>query len=183
MFLMAGLLLQWRPRRFIESVARGIPSVAGVLIQFPFIGAIAAILTGAKNAEGQTLAAMLGHAFTHFASHSTFAHIIGAYSALLGLFMPSGGGKWIIEAPYVMQAANALQYHLGWVVQIYNAAEALPNLINPFWMLPMLGILGLRARDLIGFTFVQFMINLPLVLFLLWLLGMTLTYHPPLIAH
>jgi short-chain fatty acids transporter len=37
----------------------------------------------------------------------------------------------------------------------------------------------LRARDLIGFTMVQFAINLPLVLFLLWLLGTTLTYHPP----
>ena len=58
----------------------------------------------------------------------------------------------------------------------------MPNLINPFWMLPILGILGLRARDLIGFTFVQFMINLPLVLVLLWLLGTTLTYHPPLPA-
>jgi len=181
MFLIAGLLLQWRPRRFIDSVARSVPSVAGVLIQFPFIGSIAAILTGARNGAGQTLAGMLGHAFTHIASHATFAPIIGAYSALLGLFMPSGGGKWIIEAPYVMQAANALHYHLGWVVQIYNAAEALPNLINPFWMLPMLGILKLRARDLIGFTFVQFMISLPLVLLLLWLLGMTLIYHPPLI--
>jgi len=82
-----------------------------------------------------------------------------------------------------MQAANALHYHLGWVVQIYNAAEALPNLINPFWMLPIVGILGLRARDLIGFTFVQFMINLPLVLCLLWLLGTTLTYHPPVMPH
>jgi short-chain fatty acids transporter len=69
---------------------------------------------------------------------------------------------------------------LGWVVQTYNAAEALPNLINPFWMLPSLGVLGLRARDLIGFTFVQFVISLPLVLFLLWLLGLTLTYHAPL---
>ena len=57
-------------------------------------------------------------------------------------------------------------------------AEALPNLINPFWMLPILGILGLRARDLIGFTFVQFAINLPLVLALLWILGSTLTYQP-----
>jgi short-chain fatty acids transporter len=179
LFLMAGLLLQWRPRRFIESIARSIPSVAGVLIQFPFIGAIAAILTGAKNTAGHTLSQLLGDAFTHVAAHSTFAPIIGAYSALLGLFVPSGGGKWVIEAPYVMQAANTLHYHLGWVVQIYNAAEAIPNLINPFWMLPMLGILGLRARDLIGFTFVQFMINLPLVLFLLWVLGMTLTYHPP----
>jgi short-chain fatty acids transporter len=46
-------------------------------------------------------------------------------------------------------------------------------------MLPMLGILGLRARDLVGFTFVQFIVNLPLVLGLLWLLGTTLTYQPP----
>jgi short-chain fatty acids transporter len=82
-----------------------------------------------------------------------------------------------------MQAANALHYHLGWTVQIYNAAEALPNLINPFWMLPMLGILGLRARDLMGFTVVQFVVNLPLVIILLWVLGTTLTYHAPVLAH
>jgi short-chain fatty acids transporter len=178
-FIIAGLLLQWRPRRFVESVARSVPSVAGVLLQFPFIGSVAAILTNAKNPAGVSLSDSLSGAFIHLVSHATFAPIIGAYSALLGLFVPSGGGKWIIEGPYVMQAANALQYHLGWVVQIYNAGEALPNLINPFWMLPMLGILKLRARDVIGFSFVQFMINLPLVLGLLWLLGATLTYHPP----
>ena len=179
-FVMAGLLLQWRPRRFIESVARSVPGVAGVLVQFPFLGAIAAILTGAANAQGQTLSRVLGHLFTQLANGSTFALIIGVYSALLGLFLPSGGGKWVIEAPYVMQAANNLHYHLGWVVQIYNAAEALPNLINPFWMLPVLGIMRLRARDLIGFTFVQFLVSLPLVLLLLWLLGQTLSYHAPI---
>ena len=183
LFIVAALLLQWRPRRFIDAVARGVPGATGVLIQFPFIGAIAAILTGAKNGAGETLSGLLGSAFTHIASHATFAPIIGAYSALLGLFVPSGGGKWIIEAPYVMHAANGLQYNLGWVVQIYNAAEALPNLINPFWMLPILGILGLKARDLIGFTVVQFAINLPLVLLLLWALGATLPYHPPLAPH
>ena len=78
-----------------------------------------------------------------------------------------------------MQTANDLQYHLGWTVQIYNAAEALPNLINPIWMLPVLGILKLSARDLIGYTFVQFIVHVPLVLFLLWLFGTTLSYHPP----
>jgi short-chain fatty acids transporter len=183
LFIVAGLVLQWRPRRFIDAVARSVPGTAGVLIQFPFLGAIAAILTGAKNGAGQTLSNVLGSAFTHIASHATFAPIIGAYSALLGLLVPSGGGKWIIEAPYVMHAANALQYNLGWVVQIYNAAEAVPNLVNPFWMLPILGILGLRARDLIGFTVVQFAINLPLVLVLLWALGATLPYHPPAAPH
>ena len=73
--------------------------------------------------------------------------------------MPSGGGKWLLEAPYLMQAANDLKVHLGWAVQVYNAAEALPNLINPFWMLPLLGVLGLRARNIVGFTFLQLIVH------------------------
>lgn len=78
-----------------------------------------------------------------------------------------------------MQAANDLHVHLGWAVQIYNASEALPNLINPFWMLPLLGILGLKARDIVGFSFLQLIVHLPLVLLLLWALAFTLPYIPP----
>ena len=85
----------------------------------------------------------------------------------------------IIEWPYVIQAANDLHYPRGWAVQIDNAAEALPNLINPFDMLPLLGVLGLKARDLIGFSFVQLLVHTPLVLLLLWALGTTLAYTPP----
>ena len=66
------------------------------------------------------------------------------------------------------------------MVQIYNLAEALPNLINPFWMLPLLGILKLRARDLIGYTMLQFMVNVPIVLFLCWLFARSIPYVPPL---
>jgi short-chain fatty acids transporter len=178
-FIMLGLLLQWRPRRFLAALARGVPNVGGVLVQFPLYGAIGAIMTGATNGAGTTLAKLITELFTRFTSTDTFALVVGAYSAVLGLFLPSGGGKWLVEAPYVMQLANGLHYPLGWAVQIYNAAEALPNLINPFWMLPVLGILGLKARDLIGYTFVQFLIHVPLVLLLLWWLGSTLTYHPP----
>lgn len=46
-------------------------------------------------------------------------------------------------------------------------------------MLPLLGILKLRAKDLIGFTFTQFMVHTPIVLLMLWGLGLTLTYQPP----
>jgi len=42
-----------------------------------------------------------------------------------------------------------------------------------------LGVLGLKARDLIGFTFVQLLVHIPVVLFLLWFLGQTLAYIPP----
>ena len=105
--------------------------------------------------------------------------MIALYTALLGLLVPSGGGKWLVEAPYVMQSATDVGMNLGWTVQIYNAAEALPNLVNPFFMLPLLAVLGLRARDLVGFTFLQFLFHLPVVLLLLWLLGMTFEFEPP----
>lgn len=178
-FLTVGLLLHWRPRSFLNAVARAVPSTTGVLIQFPLYGGIASLLTAAKGGDGQSLAHHLSTVFVHIASTETFTLVMGVYSAVLGFFVPSGGGKWIIEAPYVMQAANDLQVHLGWAVQVYNAAEALPNLINPFWMLPLLGVLGLKARDIVGFTFIQLLVHIPLVLGLLWLLGLTLTYHPP----
>ena len=78
-----------------------------------------------------------------------------------------------------MQAAIELKVHLGWTVNVYNAAEALPNLINPFWMLPLLGILSLKARDIVGYTFLQLLLHLPVVLFMLWLFALTLEYRPP----
>ena len=99
------------------------------------------------------------------------------------MFVPSGGGKWLVEAPYVMQSATDVNMNLGWTVQIYNMAEALPNLVNPFFMLPLLAVLGLRARDLVGFTFQQFLFHLPVVLLLAWLLGMTFEFVPPVIPN
>ena len=181
LFLMLGLLLHWQPKRFLNAVAKSVPATTGVLIQFPFYAAISYILTVAKNADGHSVSDVIAHAFVAVNTHESFPLAMGVYSAVLGFFVPSGGGKWLLEAPYVMQAANELQVHLGWAVQVYNAAEALPNLINPFWMLPLLGILGIRARDIVGFTFLQLVVHLPVVLFLLWFLAKTLTYVPPVI--
>ncbi len=78
---------------------------------------------------------------------------------VLGLFVPSGGGT----------------------VQIYNVAEAPPNLINPFYLVPLLAVLGLRTRDLVGFTFLQFVFHLPAVLALVWQLGRTFAFVPPVL--
>ena len=181
LFFILGLLLHWRPRRFLNAVAKAVPATAGLLVQFPLYGGIAAMLTEPKGDGGVSLSQQLANAFVGLASVDSYPIVIGIYSAILGFFVPSGGGKWVIEAPYVMQAAIDLKVHLGWAVQIYNAAEALPNLINPFWMLPLLGILGLKARDLIGYTFTQFMIHVPVVLFLLWMLAGTFTYVAPVV--
>jgi short-chain fatty acids transporter len=161
-FLAAGLLLHWRPRSFLRAVTKSVPATAGVLIQFPFYGGIFGMISKTP------IAAQLAHAFVSVTTKTTFPIVVAIYSAILGMFVPSGGGKWIVEAPYVMAAARQWGEHLGWTVQIYNAAEALPNLINPFWMLPLMGILGVRARDLAGYSILQLLFHAPIVLLLCW---------------
>ena len=180
-FLILGLVLHGTPRTFLQAVAKAVPAVGGILVQFPLYAAMAAILTKAKGHGGQTVSDLLADLFTRIGSGGGFAVVIALYTVVLGIFVPSGGGKWLVEAPYVMQSATDVQMNLGWTVQIYNVAEALPNLINPFFMLPLLAVLGLRARDLVGFTFLQFMFHLPVVLLLVWLLGMTFDFVPPVV--
>ena len=75
-----------------------------------------------------------------------------------------------------MQAAHDLHVHLGWMVAVYDLGEALANLVQPFWMLPVLALFGLRARDVMGYTFVVFLVLLPVVLVMVTLLGLTLRY-------
>lgn len=181
LFLMLGMLLSWRPRRFLHSVNKAVPSVAGILVQFPLYGSIAFILTQAHAGDGLSLSHHISDFFVSISTRDTYSALMGVYSAVLGFFIPSGGGKWIIEAPYLMQAANELKVHLGWTVMVYNAAEALPNLINPFFMMALIGVLGLKARDIVGYTVTQLVVHAPLVIFMLWALGETLTYHPPVI--
>ena len=166
-FIAAGLLLHWRPRSFLRAVAKSVPATAGVLIQFPFYGGIFGMISKTGIAE------RLAHVFVAVTTKSTFPLVVALYSALLGMFVPSGGGKWVVEAPYVMAAAKTWGEHLGWTVQIYNAAEALPNLVNPFWMLPLMGILNVRARDLAGYSILQLLFHAPIVLLLCWAFAMS----------
>jgi len=172
-FLTVGILLHWRPKRFMKAVSECVPATGGVLIQFPFYAVIFGMIVGTGISD------WLAHLFAAVTTHNTFPLLVAIYSAVLGVFIPSGGSKWIIEAPYVLQAANLHQVHLGWVVQIYNAAEALPNLVNPFWMLPLLGILRLKARDLAGYGMLQLAVHIPIVFFLCWFFARTLVYVGP----
>jgi short-chain fatty acids transporter len=175
LFLIVGLLLHWRPRSFVQAIAASVTPVGGVLIQYPLYAGIVRMMTESG------IATQMAHFFVAISTAHTYPVMIGIYSAFLGLFIPSAGGKWLIEAPYMLEAAKTLQVHLGWVVQTYNATEALANLIHPFWMLPLVGILGLKARDIVGYSMLQFVVHVPLVLFLVWILNYTLPYVPPVL--
>jgi short-chain fatty acids transporter len=169
-FLTVGVLLHWTPARLMQAVQAATPAVWGVILQFPFYAGIAAIITSTH------LSQQLANAFVGVSTPASFPAVVAIYSAVLGVFVPSGGSKWVIEAPYVMAAAHELKVHLGWVVASYDLGEALANLVQPFWMLPVLGMFGLRARDVMGYTFIVFLALAPVVILLVTLLGATLSY-------
>ena len=169
-FLLLGFLLHKTPARLMHAVQSATPAIWGVVLQFPFYAGIAGIITSTA------LSQQIAHAFVGISSRETFPAIVAIYSAVLGVFVPSGGSKWVIEAPYVMAAAHELKVHLGWVVAAYDLGEALANLVQPFWMLPILGLFQLRARDVMGYTFIVFLVLVPVVLLLVTILGATLPY-------
>src|SRR5206468_12485315 len=99
-FLALGLLLHLRPASFLAAVGRAVPATAGVLIQFPFYAGIFGIISNTA------IRPLLADLFVRITGPRSFPFVVGLYSAVLGLFVPSGGAKWILEAPYVMAAAN-----------------------------------------------------------------------------
>ncbi len=169
-FLLAGFLLHRTPARLMHAVQVATPAVWGVILQFPFYAGIAGIITATHLND------RLADLFVSVSTATTFPALVAVYSGVLGVFVPSGGSKWVIEAPYVMAAAHSLKVHLGWVVVTYNLGEAVANLVQPFWMLPILGLFKLSARDVMGYTFVVFLALVPVVLLLVTLLGATLAY-------
>ena len=169
-FLLLGFLLHGTPARLMRAVQDATPAVWGVILQFPFYAGIAGIITATHLNE------QVASLFVRVSTPATFPALVATYSAVLGVFVPSGGSKWVIEAPYVMEAAHTLKVHLGWVVSAYDLGEALANLLQPFWMLPILGLFKLGARDVMGYTIIVFLTLTPVVLILVTLLGMTLSY-------
>jgi short-chain fatty acids transporter len=169
-FLTLGVALHGTPARLMRAVREATPGVWGIILQFPLYAGIAAVITKTHLNEE------IARAFVGISSARTYPATIALYSTVLGVFVPSGGSKWVIEAPYVMQAAHDLKVHLGWMVAVYDLGEALANLVQPFWMLPILGLLSLKAKDVMGYTFLVFLVLLPVVLVLVTWLGGTLAY-------
>jgi short-chain fatty acids transporter len=168
--LLLGFALHGTPARLMRAVRDATPATWGVILQFPFYAGIAGMIAATKLNE------RIAGVFVSLSTPTTFPALMSLYSAGLGVFVPSGGGKWLIEAPYVMKAAHDLHVHIGWVVACYDLGEAVANLVQPFWMLPVLALCGLRARDVMGYTFLVFLVLLPLVLVLTTVLGATLQY-------
>ncbi|MFN2527466.1 MAG: short-chain fatty acid transporter [Candidatus Baltobacteraceae bacterium] len=151
-FLMFGLLLHWRPIAYVAAVNTAARVTGPLILQYPLYGGIMGIMT----ATG--LAGVIAKAFILFASAATLPFWSYVASILISLFVPSGGGHWAVQGPFVVPAAAHLGASQAASAMGVAMGEQVANMIQPFWALPIIAIAGIGIRRVMGYTAISFVV-------------------------
>ena len=153
LFLSLAIVLHRTPRSLLESLHEAIKGGAGIVIQFPFYAGIMAIMVQSGLAES------MSETLISFATETSLPFWSFISAGIVNIFVPSGGGQWAVQAPVMLPAAEALGVDIARVAMAVAWGDAWTNLLQPFWALPVLGIAGLRAKDIMGFCLIQLFIT------------------------
>lgn len=145
LFLTVAIILHGNARNLLNSLSSAVKSGAGIVIQFPFYAGVMAIMVKTG------LAASISAALVSMASEATLPLWTFISAGVVNFFVPSGGGQWAVQAPVVLEAAKALNADFGRIAMAVAWGDAWTNMVQPFWALPILGIAGLKAKDIMGF--------------------------------
>jgi len=153
LFLFLAIVLHRTPRSLLNSLNDAIKGGAGIVIQFPFYAGIMAIMIQSG------LATSLSEWLVSFATETSLPFWTFLSAGIVNLFVPSGGGQWAVQAPVMLPAAQALGADIPRIAMAVAWGDAWPNLLQPFWALPVLAIAGLKAKDIMGFCLIQLFIT------------------------
>jgi len=154
MFIGLGLLLHRNIAGFLRAVGEGGRAIVGIILLFPFYAGIQGLMRDSGMAlalsqlfidGGIALAEQLG-----VDPVWTFTPTCFLSAALVNVFVPSGGGQWIVQGPLMCGAAEGLGIGLPQTVMAISYGDQLTNMIQPFWAIPLMGITGTKPREFLG---------------------------------
>lgn len=162
LFFVLIIFLYKSPARLLTSFKDSTSAAWGVILQFPFYAGIFGIMkyTGLVDTIATWVIA--------FCTPYTFPAIAAILTGIISYFIPSGGSKWIIEAPFLIPAGQALGVLNPQTIICYLFGGDLVSLIQPFFAVPFMAVCGLEFKDFVGYSFVAF-----LVLGVIMVLGLT----------
>lgn len=144
-FLVAGIILHLRPINYVKAVNNAIKGAGGIALQFPLYGGIQGIMVGSG------LAAIIAKWFISLSTVKSLPVLTFLAAGLINLFIPSGGGQWIVQGPINVPAAIEIGADPARVAMAIAFGDAWTNMIQPFWALPLLAIARLGIRDIMGY--------------------------------
>jgi short-chain fatty acids transporter len=156
-FLTAAVLLHGTAASLLKAAEEAASSVSGIVLQFPLYAGIYGIF----KATG--LSDRIGESFVSISTTQSFPAVVYLYSGIVNYFVPSGGSKWAIEAPYLLKAAAQLSVPPEKVVLAYAWGDMATDLIQPFWALPLLAVAKVEFKEILGYLLLVFLVYFPLV--------------------
>jgi short-chain fatty acids transporter len=155
LFVFLGLALFTRPAAYQEAFSDAVPATSGIILQFPFYAGI----IGMMNSSG--LSETFAEALVSLSTPATFPIVAWVTAGIINIFVPSGGGEWTVIGTTILSAANELGVPAGQATIAYAVGDAHTNLFQPFWALPLLGITGIRAREMFGYAVTMLVLLIP----------------------
>jgi short-chain fatty acids transporter len=152
--LLLGLVFHWRPVAYVDAVRNAARVTGPMILQYPLYGGIMGMMT----ATG--LAGVISKAFLAFSTSHTLPFWTYISSLVITLFIPSGGGHWAVQGPFVLPAAKELHASLAGTTMAVAMGESVANMIQPFFALPLLAIAGIPMRRMMGFMVITFLVSL-----------------------
>jgi short-chain fatty acids transporter len=104
------------------------------------------------------LADVIAQWFIGFSTTQTLPFWSFVSSTLISMFVPSAGGHWIVQAPFVVPAAQHLHVSQSAVAISVALGEGVADMIQPMWVIPLLAIAGVGMGRVMGFTVIIFFI-------------------------
>jgi short-chain fatty acids transporter len=177
-FLITGMALHGTPIRYVVAMQRACSNISGIVFQFPFYAGIMGIMmaTGLGKAIAVWTASTVG-----LTAMPAAAFLMGA---TVNFSIPSAGGQWAVVGPPLVEAVRDLLgtsegaefgRHIARIAMATAYGESLTNLLQPFFLLTVLPVMGagvrLQARDVVGYFFVPFLV-------LFTLIGLLVAFFP-----
>lgn len=136
-----------------KAVEEAITGTSGILLQFPLYFGIMGIM------KESGLVAYISERIIASSDEASLPIVNFINSALINIFVPSGGGQWAIQGPVVVISAMESGSSIAKNILAFAYGDQLTNMLQPFWALPLLGITRLSAREILPYSTLLMMLG------------------------
>lgn len=147
--LFLGIILLGNPANYVAKLNDGIKTISGIILQYPFYAGIMAIMAGSGLVD------TISQLFVNISNAETLPLWGLVSSFVINFFAPSGGGHWVIQGPFMIEAAKEIGASFAKTSMAVMLGNAWNDLIQPFWILPVLALSKLKLKDVMGYTVVS----------------------------
>jgi short-chain fatty acids transporter len=138
---------------FLMAIDKAIRGASGILIQFPLYFGIMGIMKYSGMIE------IMSDFFIEVSTKQTFPILTFLSAGIVNIFVPSGGGQWAVQGPIIVESAIKIGVSIPKAIMSLAYGDQITNMLQPFWALPLLGITGLKAKEILPYTLILMLIG------------------------